>query len=80
MKRCQLHSGRVISYIEATISLTAPFSLSGSPVVSLPAGSEEGLPVGLQVIGRRWEEERLLQYCAAIEACLGGFRPPPLSG
>lgn len=69
-----------LSYIEATISLTAPFSLSGSPVVSLPAGSEEGLPVGLQVIGRRWEEERLLQYCAAIEACLGGFRPPPLSG
>lgn len=68
-----------LSYIEATISLTAPFSLTGSPVVSLPAGIEDGLPVGLQVVGRRWEEERLLNHCAVLESCLGGFRPPPLA-
>ncbi|MBS1161244.1 MAG: amidase [Proteobacteria bacterium] len=69
-----------LSYIEATISLTAPFSLTGSPVVSLPASIEEGLPVGLQVVGRRWQEDRLLQHCRRLEDCLGDYRPPPRAG
>lgn len=67
------------SYIEATISLTAPFSLTGSPVVTLPAGVFDGLPVGLQVIGRRWQEDRLLQHSQLLEACLGTWPPPSLA-
>jgi amidase len=68
-----------LSYIEATISLTAPFSLSGSPVVALPAGIVDGLPVGLQVVGRRWQEDRLLQCSRILEDCLGTNPPPALA-
>lgn len=68
-----------VSYIEGTLSLTTPFSLTGSPVVSLPAGVIDGLPVGLQVIGQRWAEDRLLRDCARMESILGGFRLPPLA-
>jgi amidase len=68
-----------LSYIEATISLTAPFSLTGSPVVALPAGIVEGLPVGLQVVGRRWQEDRLLQCSRILEDCLGTNPPPALA-
>lgn len=69
-----------LSYIEATISLTTPFSLTGSPVVALPAGLVDGLPVGLQVVGRRWQEDRLLAHSRIIEASLGNCPPPPLAG
>ena len=69
-----------LSYIEATISLTAPFSLSGSPVIALPAGIVDGLPVGLQVVGRRWQEDRLLLHAQVLEDCLGSNPPPPLAG
>ena len=69
-----------LAYIEATISLTAPFSLTGSPVVSLPAGVIDGLPVGLQVVGRRWQEDHLLQHSRILEECLGHCPRPPLAG
>lgn len=68
-----------LSYIEATISLTSPFSLTGSPVVSLPAALVDGLPVGLQLVGRRWQEDLLLQRARSIEACMEGCPPPPLA-
>lgn len=54
--------------LEATMGMTVPFSLTGHPVVSLPAGVYGGLPVGLQVVGARWEEHRLLACAAAMEA------------
>jgi aspartyl-tRNA(Asn)/glutamyl-tRNA(Gln) amidotransferase subunit A len=45
-----------------------PFNLTGQPAASLPCGwSPSGLPVGLQVIGRRFEEDTVLQFCAAWE-------------
>ena len=41
--------------------LTIPASLAGLPAMSIPAGtSKDGLPLGLQLIGRRWEEETIL--------------------
>lgn len=70
---------RRLPYLEATVSMTTPFSLTGSPVVVLPAGVEDGLPVGLQFVGRRWRDEALLADCSAIEGALGGYAPPPLA-
>lgn len=46
-----------------------PFNITGQPAASVPCGwSSSGLPVGLQVIGRRFAEEHVLQFCAAWEA------------
>lgn len=49
---------------------TAPFNLSGSPVVSVPAGFVNGAPVGMQIVARRHEDELALQVAATYErAC-----------
>ena len=49
-----------------SVPYTAPFNISGMPAVSIPVGtSVEGLPVGLQVVARRHEEELVLA-CGAI--------------
>ncbi len=50
---------------------TAPFNLTGLPAVSIPCGlvMDEGaaLPVGLQLVGRAWDEKRVLQAAFAYE-------------
>jgi len=66
-----------LPFVEGAIGMVTPFSLTGSPVVVLPAGVEDGLPVGFQFVGRRWQDEALLATCAAIERVLGGCPPPP---
>jgi len=66
-----------LPYLEATVAMTIPFSLTGHPVVVLPIGVVVGLPVGIQIIGRRWQEEALLQLASRLEPLCGGFMPPP---
>ncbi|MDP9469704.1 MAG: amidase [Chloroflexota bacterium] len=52
-------------------AFTFPFNLTGQPAASVPAGwTRDGLPVGLQVVGRRWEDALVLRACAAFEAVL----------
>lgn len=56
-----------------------PFNWSGSPAASLPCGfTESGLPVGLQVVGRRFDDLGVLQASAAFEHARpwAGKRPP----
>lgn len=53
------------------LALTAPFSLSGHPALSVPMGRVDGLPVGLQVAARRGREDVALAVAAALEAALG---------
>lgn len=55
-------------------ALTMPANLAGNPAVSIPAGNLEGLPVGMQVIGRHHSEQLLLELAAIAEA----ERPWPL--
>ena len=47
---------------------TLPVSVAGLPGLTLPAGLSEGLPVGLQLIGKAWDEEGLLRLGRAYEA------------
>ncbi len=53
---------------ELTIRLTAPANLTGHPALSVPCGfTTAGLPIGLQLMGRPWEEARLLAAAHAYE-------------
>jgi len=58
-----------------------PFNWSGSPAASLPCGfTPAGLPVGLQVVGRRFDDLGVLQASAAFEAAQPwADRRPPLA-
>jgi len=47
---------------------TLPVSVAGLPGLTVPAGLSDGLPVGLQLIGKAWDETRLLQIGRAFEA------------
>ena len=52
--------------------LCVPASLAGLPCISVPAGlSEGGLPLGLQLIGRTFDEETVLRAAEAIEQAAG---------
>jgi aspartyl-tRNA(Asn)/glutamyl-tRNA(Gln) amidotransferase subunit A len=56
---------------------TVPASLAGVPAMSVPAGlSEEGLPLGLQVIGRHFDEETVFAVSGALERA-ADFRAKP---
>ena len=47
---------------------TLPVNMAGLPGLSVPCGLSDGLPVGLQFIGRAWDEGRLFQLGRAYEA------------
>ena len=48
---------------------TLPFNVTGHPALSLPAGFANGLPIGLQIIGRHGDEAGILRVAAAFEGC-----------
>ena len=54
--------------------LTFPANLHGNPAISIPAGTLDGLPIGLQIVGRHHSEELLLDLALAVERA----RPWPL--
>ncbi|MEP7201651.1 MAG: amidase [Ilumatobacteraceae bacterium] len=54
--------------------LTFPANLYGNPAISIPAGTLDGLPIGLQAVGRHYSEELLLDLAVAVERA----RPWPL--
>jgi aspartyl-tRNA(Asn)/glutamyl-tRNA(Gln) amidotransferase subunit A len=59
-------AGREVTHLGWT--LCYPFNYSGQPAVSVPAGwTTRGLPVGLQIVGRRFEDALVLRAAAAFE-------------
>ena len=49
------------------ITNTAPFDVTGHPAMSVPCGMSDGLPVGLQIIGRRYDESTIYRAASAFE-------------
>src|SRR5580704_11333604 len=59
--------GHQLGYLKAT-SYSQWFNLLGNPAAVVPVGeSPEGLPIGVQIVGRPWEEEAVLAVAAKIE-------------
>ncbi len=69
-----------IKSLEATmLSYTAPFSITGWPAAVVRVGqSEEGLPIGVQIVGRPFQEHVVLAAARFLEREFGGFVPPEL--
>ena len=58
---------------------TAPFNLTGLPAISLPCGfSNQGLPIGLQIVSPAWSEARLLRAAYAYEQATDWHLRKPL--
>jgi Asp-tRNA(Asn)/Glu-tRNA(Gln) amidotransferase A subunit family amidase len=60
---------------------TFPFSMTGQPSISVPAGwTDQGLPIGIQIIGKRFDDQMVLQAAASFEAISPWTdRHPPIS-
>ena len=60
-------NGEQVDLIDNFIRYTGPSNLTGLPALSLPAGLKDGMPVGVQIIGRAFEEQTVLQVGRLIE-------------
>ena len=67
--------GKVVPVYSAMNGLTAPFNYIGCPVLSIPSGFSHGLPLGVQLVGRLFDEGGLLRLAQAVEERFG---PPPV--
>src|SRR5712692_5161763 len=56
---------------------TAPFDVTGHPAISVPAGLADGLPAGLMIVGRHFDDATCLRAAHALETAVGGFPAPP---
>jgi Asp-tRNA(Asn)/Glu-tRNA(Gln) amidotransferase A subunit family amidase len=67
--------GQRVQYLDV-MRFTQWFNLLGAPAAVVPAGrSPVGLPIGVQIVGRPFEDERVLGIAAAVEASYG-YTPP----
>jgi Asp-tRNA(Asn)/Glu-tRNA(Gln) amidotransferase A subunit family amidase len=59
--------GKTVHYLDS-FSYSQCFNLLGNPAAVVPMGvSPEGMPIGVQIVGRPWEEERVLAVAACLE-------------
>jgi Asp-tRNA(Asn)/Glu-tRNA(Gln) amidotransferase A subunit family amidase len=73
-------AGRLITSPYELLLLTYAFNLTGQPAISVPAGwTDDGLPIGLQIVGRWRADASVLRAAAAFEAAAPWMhRRPPL--
>lgn len=72
--------GGPLNVVPRSISnrLTVPCNLTGMPAISVPCGFADGLPIGLQIMGPAFADDRVLRVAAAFEAATDWQRQPPL--
>jgi len=69
--------GKTIGLLDAMTQVT-PWNLLGLPAAVVPFDvSEQGLPIGVQIIGRPWDEETILEVAVRLEEARGPFPAPP---
>ena len=70
--------GRIVPYFLANGGYTMLFNLTGHPVVVIPIGqTKNGLPIGMQIVGKRWKEMELLAIAEEIDRVVGSLNHPP---
>lgn len=70
--------GHRVSYRIGGTGYTSPFNLTGNPSVVIPlTRSKEGLPIGVQLVGPRWGEMKLLAIAELFVEVTGPFPRPP---
>jgi len=73
-----LEHGKLEEYM-AGFSYTATYNITGWPGVVVRAGtSTDGLPIGIQIVGRPWREDVVLAVAQLVEDAFGGWQPPDL--
>jgi Asp-tRNA(Asn)/Glu-tRNA(Gln) amidotransferase A subunit family amidase len=71
--------GQTVQYLDAW-SYTEWFNLLGMPAAAVPIGrSNDGLPSGVQIVARPWEEELVLAVATELEAQRGAWQAPELA-
>ncbi len=73
------HGATMDDKIYDSFSYTRTYNLTGWPSAVVRGGtSSEGLPIGVQIVGRPWREDMVLAVAQFIEKTGGGWQPPPL--
>lgn len=77
-ERNWLIEGKTVHYLDAW-SYTEWFNLLGNPAAVVPvARTAQGLPIGVQIVGRPWEEEQVLAVASLLEKRCDASRIPPI--
>jgi amidase len=70
--------GRAYPHATANGIYLLPFNVSGHPAVVIPIGqTQAGLPIGMQIIGKRWREMELLSIAQEIDRVISKLQSPP---
>lgn len=70
--------GRTVEYLDA-VRHTQWFNVLAAPAAVVPVGkSPEGLPIGVQIVARPFEDETALGVAAVVDAAFG-YRPPAMA-
>ena len=74
-----IEEAKVVGKPSEWTRITRIFDLTGQPAVSVPCGQDgDGLPIGLQLAGRMWDEAGVMRAARAYELIRGPFPSPPL--
>jgi amidase len=77
-ERSWMVQDRAVDYLDA-VRYTQWFNALAAPAAVVPVGcSREGLPIGVQIVARPFEDETALGVAAIVDAAFG-YRPPPMA-
>jgi len=72
-----VYEGKEIVYTNYAWPYVGCFNASGNPSMTIPLElSPDGLPLGVQVVGKYWSEPELIQFAKKVSKLTGGFVQP----
>jgi amidase len=61
---------------DSGVSYTVPASLTSSPSATVRCGSQDNLPIGVQLMAAPWKDHVVIEAAGVLEEALGGWAPP----